>query len=87
MTTSHPGDIKPEDMPVFRVPAGEHYLPALMVVTGQAKSTAEGRRLIENRGVSFDGVKILDPKASVTVSQEHLLRAGKRSFARVLPEN
>jgi tyrosyl-tRNA synthetase len=79
----HAGDILPEDMPVFEVAAGEHFLPGLMVLTGQAKTNGDARRLIENRGVSFDDVKILDTKASVTVSGEHVLRTGKRNFARI----
>jgi tyrosyl-tRNA synthetase len=79
----HAGDILPEDMPLFKVDAGDHFLPALMVTTGQAKTNGEARRLIENSGVSFDGVKVLDPKASVTVTGEHVLRTGKRNFARI----
>lgn len=79
----HAGDILPEDMPVFEVAAGEHFLPGLMVLTGQAKTNGDARRLIENRGVSFDDVKVLDTKASVTVSGEHVLRTGKRNFARI----
>jgi tyrosyl-tRNA synthetase len=80
----HAGDILPEDMPVFQVPAGEHYLPVLIVLAGLAKSNGDARRLIENSGVSFDGVKVRDPKANVAVSAEHVLRTGKRAFARIV---
>src|SRR5215217_2652544 len=80
----HAGDILPEDMPVFEIDAGEHYLPLIMVATGQAKTNGEARRLIENRGVSFDDVKVLDTKALVTVFGEHVLRTGKRNFARIV---
>ena len=80
----HAGDILPEDMPVFKIEAGEHFLPGLMVTTGQAKTNGDARRLIENRGVSFDDVKVLDTKAMVTVSGEHILRTGKRNFARIV---
>jgi tyrosyl-tRNA synthetase len=82
----HAGDILPEDMPVFQVAAGDHFLPGLMVLTGQAKTNGDARRLIENRGVSFDDVKVLDTKASVTVSGEHILRTGKRNFVRICVE-
>ena len=50
----------------------------------QAKTNGDARRLIENRGVSFDDVKVLDTKAMVTVSGEHILRTGKRNFARIV---
>jgi tyrosyl-tRNA synthetase len=79
----HAGDILPEDMPQYEVAAGEHFLPGLMVLTGQAKTNGDARRLIENRGVSFDDAKILDTKAMVVVSGEHILRTGKRNFAKI----
>lgn len=83
----HAGDILPEDMPVFTVAGGEHFLPALIVQAGLAKSNGEARRLIENSGVSFDGTKVRDPKANVTVAGEHVLRTGKRKFARIVAGN
>jgi tyrosyl-tRNA synthetase len=79
----HAGEALPEDMPVLRVPAGEHWLPELIVKAGLAKSNGEGRRLIENGGVSFDDAKVADPKAKVAVSATHLLKCGKRSFVRI----
>ncbi len=79
----HSGEALPEDMPILRVPAGEVWLPELIVKAGLAKSNGEGRRLIENGGVSFDEAKVTDPKAKVMVSGSHLLKCGKRSFVRV----
>jgi tyrosyl-tRNA synthetase len=79
----HAGDILPEDMPVVEVSAGEHYLAGLIVQAGLAKSNGEARRLIENSGVSWDGAKVRDVKANVEVTGEHVLRTGKRAFARV----
>ncbi len=79
----HAGEALPEDLPVLRVPAGEHWLPELIVKAGLAKSNGEGRRLIENGGVSFDEGKVTDPKAKVLVAGSHLLKCGKRSFVRV----
>jgi len=80
----HAGDILPEDMPLFSVAAGEHFLPALIVTAGLAKSNGEARRLIENSGVSWDGEKVRDVKANVAVTGEHVLRTGKRAFARIV---
>lgn len=80
----HSGEALPEDMPELRVPAGEHWLPELIVKAGLAKSNGEGRRLIESGGVSFDEAKVTDGKAKVGVSGSHLLKCGKRNFVRVL---
>ncbi len=81
----HAGDILPEDMPVVKVEGGAHFLPALIVQAELAKSNGEARRLIENSGVSWDGEKVRDVKAEVTVTGEHILRTGKRKFARIVP--
>lgn len=80
----HSGEAVPEDIPAITVPAGEHWLPELIVKAGLAKSNGEGRRLIENGGVSFDEAKVTDPKAKAAVSGTHLLKCGKRSFARIV---
>ncbi len=82
----HAGEALPENIPVFAVPAGEHWLPELIVKAGMAKSNGEARRLIENGGVSFDDAKIGDPKAKAMVSGRHLLKCGKRNFARIEAE-
>ncbi len=79
----HAGEAVPETAPVIRVETGEHWVPALLAQAGMAKSNGEGRRLIENGGVTFDGVKVTDPKAKVKVAGEHVLRAGKRNFAKI----
>lgn len=80
---TYTGDILPENMPVFEVARGEHYLPALIVTADLAKTNAEARRLIENSGVSWDGAKVRDVKAMVEVTGEHVLRTGKKAFARI----
>jgi len=82
----HAGEAIPDSTPMIRVPGGEHWLPALLVEAGLAKSNGEGRRMIENGGVAFDNVKISDPKTNVLIASEHVLRAGKRSFVRVWAE-
>jgi tyrosyl-tRNA synthetase len=79
----HAGEALPENMPVLKVPAGEHWIPELIVKAGLAKSNGEGRRLIENGGVAFDDAKVTDPKAKAAISGSHVLKCGKRSFVRV----
>jgi tyrosyl-tRNA synthetase len=48
-----------------------------------AKSNSEARRLIEQGGVSVDGVKELDPAKELPADGEFLLKVGKRFFKRV----
>ncbi len=83
----HAGEALPETMPEISLPSGEHWVPELLFKAGISKSNGEGRRLIENGGVIWDGEKITDAKAKVTVSGEHLLRAGKRNFVKIRVEN
>ena len=74
----------PEDLPVVVAPAGEVWLPELIVAAGFAKSNGEARRLIENGGVSYDDAKITDAKAKVEVSEAaRVLKCGKRNFAEI----
>ncbi len=82
----HTGEAIPEDIPELRLPAGEHWLPELIVKAGLAKSNGEGRRLIESGGVSFDEAKVIDGKTKVEVSGRHLLKCGKRNFVRILAQ-
>src|SRR5690606_32363860 len=85
-TRIHGGEAVPENIPKLMVPAGEHWLPEVLMKAGLAKSNGEGRRLNENGGVVFDDVKAVDTKAKVAVTASHLLKCGKRSFVRVEAE-
>jgi len=72
----------PESIPEKRVAAGERAIaPLVAEVFGISRS--EARRLAEQGAVSFDGERVLDPKAVVRVKGGEVLRAGKRLFARL----
>lgn len=80
----HAGEAVPENIPTVIAPAGEIWLPELIVAAGFAKSNGEARRLIENGGVSYGETKISDPKAKVGVTDSiSILKCGKRNFAAV----
>jgi tyrosyl-tRNA synthetase len=79
----HSGEALPENIPEIVHPAGEVWLPELLVKAGLAKSNGEARRLMENGGVSFDDAKVTDGKAKVNLTGKHLLKSGKRNFVRV----
>jgi len=70
-----PGD--PDEVPVSEAKIG---LADLLKKASVVASTSEAFRLIQQGGVSVDGVKITDPKATVDATRSPLIRAGKKSF-------
>jgi len=56
------------------------WLPKVLVESGLAASTSEGRRLISQGGVQVDGEKITDVNAEMPAGQTFLLQVGKRRF-------
>jgi tyrosyl-tRNA synthetase len=59
------------------VPAGEIWIVELVEKTGKFKSRGDIRRVIQQGGVTFDGQKITDDKARITVHDGQVLKAGK----------
>jgi len=55
----------------------------LVLLAKFAPSKSEGRRLIEQGGVSLDGNKITETAAKVAVVDGQVLKVGKRNFARI----
>lgn len=72
-----------ENMPVVEsnLCAGSNVLDVLVDV-GIAPSKSEARRLIEQGGITIDGVKVTDPKSSID-SKEVLIQKGKKVFRKV----
>ena len=76
----------PDDIPVLQLEdENEIWLPGVMKQSGLAKSTGEGIRLIQQGGVSVDGVKWSDPETKL-LPGEHLLKVGKRRFLKIVPK-
>ena len=69
------------------LPCGQQpvWLPRLLVQLKLAKSNGEATRLIRQGGVTLDGRKVESPEAELKIDApaEHLLKVGKRRFARV----
>ncbi len=70
----------PEDIPVFKNTPGSSIVDVLLTA-GLAKSKSEARRLIEQKGVRFEGAVIEDPAATLT--SDGVLQVGKRHFLRI----
>jgi tyrosyl-tRNA synthetase len=74
----HRGEALPEDTPTVELAAGISVIDCLVAV-GAVASKGEGRKLVQNGGVSIDGAKVVDPQA-VPEAGERVLKAGKRRF-------
>lgn len=64
-------------------------LPAVSLVTdivaaaGMAPSKSEARRLIQGGGISIDGERVADEKATADISSQKLFKVGKRKFLKI----
>jgi tyrosyl-tRNA synthetase len=55
----------------------------LLTETGLASSNGEARRLIDQGGVSIDGVRITDSNTTIPLSTGVIVKVGKRKFLKV----
>ncbi len=76
-----PDDIEEVDV------ARETPLISLLVETGLARSRNDARQLINGGGVRLDGEKLIDPEASVVLTEAAVLQAGKRRWRRLIPRD
>jgi tyrosyl-tRNA synthetase len=78
----------PDDMPVFETPVGTtERLTNLINRIGFAPSNAEARRLIQQGGVSINGIVISDVNLDLNFAagEELILKVGKRKYGKVIP--
>lgn len=78
-----------ENMPTTEISADELQDSAvgiltLLVKTGLAPSISEGRRLVQQGGISVNDTKISDPKAMITLDGETIIRKGKKIFHKAI---
>ena len=86
------GDKASEDIPSTEFEAGKFDEPVgilnLMTELGLIKTNSEGRRLIQQGGVSIDDEKINDPKLEITKDSfkdgEIIIRKGKKVYHKVI---
>ena len=79
----------PDEMPTIKVPVGEKKRIVQLILEAGGASTLSGAgRLIVQGGVEFDGQPITFERAEVdtSVPSEKVLRAGKKTFVRVVVE-
>jgi tyrosyl-tRNA synthetase len=71
----------PEDIPTYRLSKSESIIEVL-IDAGLIKSKNEGRRLIDQKGVRFDG-KVLDDTGHL-IQSPGVLQVGKRHFLKIV---
>ncbi len=78
----------PEEVDEIAVTLTDGTAPLYWVLreAGLASSSSEGRRLIEQGGVSVDGERVEEPTTDLRAGTTVLLQVGKRRFARVTLE-
>lgn len=80
--TVHQNRELPEDMPEFVI-SEPTAIPDLLVAAGMCKSKSEGRRLVQQKGVSIDG-KLVESVDYVVVPGDMVLQVGKRRFVHLV---
>jgi tyrosyl-tRNA synthetase len=73
----------PTNVPELPAPAKLSALD-LVMLTKVPSSKGEGRRLIEQGGVEFDGSKLTDPKVEIALKGGEILRAGKKAVFKLV---
>ena len=78
------GEKLPDDIPVLQyngTPSSN--IAELLVQTKLAKSKTEAKRLIEQHGVSINGQTISDPNLQINITNDTIIRVGKRKFIKI----
>lgn len=75
----------PEDIPEFSIGSEEMGILQLITKVNFAPSNGEARRLVQQGGVSLNNEKVTDAKAVVKITEETILKVGKRKFAKLIP--
>jgi tyrosyl-tRNA synthetase len=77
----------PDDIQEHHLPAGTSTIQLLTLLTdaGLTASRSEGRRLVQQGGVSIDGKRIEDENLTLHITQPVTVKVGKRRFAKIIP--
>ncbi|MGN0621753.1 MAG: tyrosine--tRNA ligase [Porcipelethomonas sp.] len=78
-----------QDMPTTEISEadlndGKIGILTLLVKAGLASSNGEGRRLVQQGGVSVNDEKITDPSAQILIDGEIIIKKGKKVFHKVV---
>lgn len=76
----------PDEIPEMQIPAADPGIEILdlIVQVGFAPSKGEARRLVQQGGVTIDGIKISDIKEVIKLEGNKVLKVGKRNFIKIV---
>lgn len=74
----------PSEMPSIKITAKSINVLDLLVKTKLASSKAEGKRLIEQKGVKIDDKIQDDWRKNISIKSEMIIQVGKRKFAKII---
>ncbi len=63
---------------------GQIGILTLLVKAGLASSNGEGRRLVQQGGISVNDIKITDPSVKIEISGEVIIKKGKKVFHKIV---
>ena len=73
----------PADIPEYTIPDEKRWLPHILTASGMTKSNGEAVRLIKEKAVEIDGVKVLHSDMELQPGQVQIIKIGKRRFIKI----
>jgi tyrosyl-tRNA synthetase len=75
----------PEDVPELAVSSDEQHIwiARVIVISKVAPSTSQAIRLIQSGGIELNGIKITDKDHKIDLTQDNLIKIGKKNFFRL----
>ena len=73
----------PADMPEYTISDEKRWLPHILTASGMTKSNSEALRLIKEKAVEIDGVKVLHSDMELQPGQVQIIKIGKRRFIKI----
>lgn len=73
----------PADIPVYTISDEKRWLPHVLTASGMTKSNSDAVRLIKEKAVEIDGVKVLHSDVELKPGQEQIIKVGKRRFIKI----
>jgi tyrosyl-tRNA synthetase len=73
----------PTDIPSYTVAGDKRWLPHVLTVSGMTKSNSEAVRLIREKAVEIEGIKVTDSDMKLQAGREQIIKIGKRRFIKI----
>ncbi len=73
----------PDEMEEKTIPSGDIWIPALLKELGLVASTSDGKRMVSQGAVKFDGKPVTAERQSFQTGTQIVVSCGKRKFVRL----